>query len=771
MSYSHQTTSNVLGESDIKHLNLLPYEVLSKIFKLCDIKSKTSLLQIYNQTNNGFWKELIGSTIFSSISINYTYYKQKECPIDLRNQLVFGIEDLVELKEVAKFVESVDFDIENIGFCEFEDEDFKKRSIELENAVKKINIIVNDMSKLKRAKIPGYPDIKINNPLRELRIVYNSTSFKTFFLEGFNCTRLQKLAIHLYFNDKFDEIPFADTFPSLEDFQMECDDKRKPLDLKFLKAPKLKRINVASKTPVKHFSSERYPELEFFNCISEGVDLKHCAGFKKLKDASFWVPKMDDLSVIGHWKNLRSLSIKLKELPSNIPSWNLKNLKRLTLYISGLRTTENLENLTNLESLKLISNVLSNLNGLDNMVNLKILEASFSDITKIDCDFSKLVNLQDLNLRINQISSFENISSFPKLRFLDLSKNNLQSIDQALNYPSLENLNLSFNSLQKLENFEALTSLKKFDAMNNQIAEINSTFTNFNQLEKLDLSWNSIKSMKAFQSVSNLKILNLARNKISRVDVDELDLPRLERLDLSGNELTMIGNLKLPALRELNLACNRITKIETNLKLPALRELTLAYNRITKIETNLSELLNLEKLHLCNNKIKSFKNINAIPNLLILNLFNNELESIDLPLDFPRLLNFHLGRNSLTSWNIESQNLPSLENLDLSENKFVSLEQIAEACTIPGLKNLDIGKNNIPGLTKLSQMSYVEDSDEAKQCSNNNIVSFFEMMLKVNPKLFIRHDKGINNNFYPQEKNPRENFTGAHDGTNYLQFL
>ncbi|KAG5186707.1 hypothetical protein JKP88DRAFT_179449, partial [Tribonema minus] len=151
--------------------------------------------------------------------------------------------------------------------------------------------------------------------------------------------------------------------------------------------------------------------------------------------------------------------------------------------------------------------------------------------------------LRMLNLQKNCISDIDNLPALPNLIFLDLYSSGIRDLADSARAlartPSLRVLMLGKNRLTALS-IAALNTLVKLDT--------------------LDLHSNAIATVSGccLSALGGLRVLNLAGNRLRRVE------------GLSG----------LRSLTELNLGRNFITTVSRELELPRLQRLFLSHNLI-----------------------------------------------------------------------------------------------------------------------------------------------------------------------------------------------
>lgn len=170
-------------------------------------------------------------------------------------------------------------------------------------------------------------------------------------------------------------------------------------------------------------------------------------------------------------------------------------------------------------------------------------------------------------------------------------------------------------------------------------------------VEYLDLSDNRISTISSLENMPNLKVVDLSYNLITRICIPRMDI---EELYLISNDIDEICGLDLPRIRKLDIAVNKIRKIE-----------------------NLSGCRTLEELYLGGNGIRTVEGLGCLSELRVLDLQNNEIESVDcsvLPRKIEILL---LGEN---------RNLRTVENIGM-----------LESLRILGLERTSVDRNSVEG--------------------------------------------------------------------------
>ncbi|XP_039994007.1 leucine-rich repeat-containing protein 9 isoform X3 [Xiphias gladius] len=157
------------------------------------------------------------------------------------------------------------------------------------------------------------------------------------------------------------------------------------------------------------------------------------SGFPRMVGLSFF-PRLCQLTIVGqNIKNieglgccplLRELWVVQCHLTGISGLQNCVQLQKLYLYDNQICEIKNLELQINLEVLWLNNNCISHIQGLNTLKNLKELSLADNIIEKIGHSLDPNVNLLDLNLSGNRISSFKELTllaCLPRLRVLALN--------------------------------------------------------------------------------------------------------------------------------------------------------------------------------------------------------------------------------------------------------------------------------------------------------------------------------------------------------------
>ncbi|XP_026230363.1 volume-regulated anion channel subunit LRRC8D [Anabas testudineus] len=325
---------------------------------------------------------------------------------------------------------------------------------------------------------------------------------------------------------------------------------------------------------------ELIPEVRFSAKVSQMTSLQelhlcHCpakveqTGFAFLRD------------------HLRCLHVKFTDV-AEIPTWVylLRNLRELNL-IGNLSSENNkmigLESMRDLRHLKtlclksnltkiptsitdlsphLIKLVVHNdgtkllvLNSLKKMTNLIDLELHNCELERIPHAIFSLANLQELDLKSNNIRTIEEIISLQHLRRLTCLKlwhNKIITISSSIGQvKSLETLHLSHNKLEALPPaLFTLPKLRHLDVSHNSITVLPPDVGLLQSLQQLAINSNKLEALpKPLFRCNKLKVLCLGHNALTVLPETVGQLVQLTQLELKGNCLdrlpAQLGNCRL----------------------------------------------------------------------------------------------------------------------------------------------------------------------------------------------------------------------------------
>nr|XP_040577571.1 toll-like receptor 6 [Lepeophtheirus salmonis] len=331
------------------------------------------------------------------------------------------------------------------------------------------------------------------------------------------------------------------------------------------------------------------------------------------------------------------------------------------------------------------------------------------------CEDGVSVNITDLNLSYNLISSLSNVVLPRSIRNLNLEGNRVSDI-QIKSLTNLENLNLGGNDINRLnkDSFalhgqnSLLTDLSLHN--NSLIGLPSQIFESLESLVVLNLSRNVISdsylSQEAFAGLSKLLTLDLSHNRLRRLQPALFEsLVSLEVLLMDSNELyIMESSFNLfKNLRIFGLSSNYFQTFVSHFFNPELKSLSLEGNVLNELPDDLfSNGCALESLNLGKNSFGSVPKFIASScgsSLKTLDLGENSIESIrehDLT-NLTELKGLRLAKNYISELNLKNFDLLNLEVLNLASN---SLKKLEPGClgNMTSLKALRLDKNKLTDL-------------------------------------------------------------------------
>ncbi|CAJ0957217.1 unnamed protein product [Ranitomeya imitator] len=325
-------------------------------------------------------------------------------------------------------------------------------------------------------------------------------------------------------------------------------------------------------------------------------------------------------------------------------------------------------------------------------------QSTYREAKTVDCNDLRLIKIpanlsadtQVLLLQSNNIERTNGeLQQLVNLTELDLSQNNISSIQDVglANLSQLTTLHLEENQVFEMTDYclQDLTNLEELYINHNQLSSISpSAFAGLHSLLRLHLNSNKLRIIDSrwFESTPNLEILMIGENPVIGIlDLNFQPLASLRSLVLAGMYLSDIpGNafLGLDNLESLSFYDNKLSNVpQVSLqKLPNLKFLDLNKNPIRKVQEG------------------DFKNMLRLKELGINNMA--ELVSLDrFALDnLPELTKLEATNNPKLSYIHRSafRNVPTLESLMLNNNALNSVYK-GTVESLPNLREISIHSN------------------------------------------------------------------------------
>lgn len=281
-------------------------------------------------------------------------------------------------------------------------------------------------------------------------------------------------------------------------------------------------------------------EQTAFNFLRDHLRCLHVK-FTDVGEIPPWIYLLRNLREINLFGNLNSEHNKMIGLES---LRDLRNLK--TLYLKS-----NLNKLpTNLTDLSphLIKLVIHNdgtkllvLNSLKKMTSLVDLELHNCELERIPHAIFSLTNLQELDLKTNNIRTIEEVISFQHLRRLSCLKlwhNKIIAIPPSIGLvKSLESLIMGHNKLENLPpSLFHLPKLRHIDLSYNSISSIPAEVGHLQNLQHFAITGNKVEILPTqLFKCTKLKVLCMGNNNITSIPELIEQLVQLSQLELKGN--------------------------------------------------------------------------------------------------------------------------------------------------------------------------------------------------------------------------------------------
>ncbi|MCI4380247.1 hypothetical protein PGIGA_G00237590 [Pangasianodon gigas] len=297
----------------------------------------------------------------------------------------------------------------------------------------------------------------------------------------------------------------------------------------------------------------------------------------------------------------------------------------------------------------------------------QVLLARSNNIVNIEKPLNYIVNLTEVNLSQNNISSLTDIflGHLPQLLSLHLEENRITSLhDNCLAHvPNLQELYVNHNLLSLISPgaFQGLNHLLRLHLNSNCLRVIRPEwFRGLSQLEILMIGENPISQIQDmnFQPLSNLRSLVLARMNLSEIPDNALvGLHKLESISFYENKFAKVPQValrKVQSLKFLDLNKNPIEKINRGDFVDMIHMKELGINSMPDLVSidsfAVSNLPELTKIEATNNPRLSYIHPNAFYNL-------------------PRLETLMLNDNALSALHrVTVESLPSLQEVSLHSN-------------------------------------------------------------------------------------------------------
>ncbi|MFA6915314.1 MAG: leucine-rich repeat domain-containing protein [Parachlamydiales bacterium] len=240
-----------------------------------------------------------------------------------------------------------------------------------------------------------------------------------------------------------------------------------------------------------------------------------------------------------------------------------------------------------------------------------------------------------------------------------------------LGFDKLEGLNATFGEFSTDLKYFSFVSVRRIST--ESIKDILRSFPNLESLTLMNCNITSSNGLEGLGQLQKLQEVILNNNSLGEFPHEICTLPNLRVLDLYNNNIESIPSeiRNLRHLESLNLSLNKLTELPAELcHLTTLKTLELASNKLTSLPASFEGLSHLTKLILTTNKFQRIPTeVYGLKNLKCLNLRNNEISNTYYNRAVHVISNVFAFFKLESSLKNEIENLPELEELDLSKNK------------------------------------------------------------------------------------------------------
>lgn len=175
------------------------------------------------------------------------------------------------------------------------------------------------------------------------------------------------------------------------------------------------------------------------------------------------------------------------------------------------------------------------------VASLQTLTVSDKKVSNLD-GLQYLVNLENLDLKNNDINDIKPIASLIKLRNVNLSNNKISNINPLERLKNIITLYLDDNDIEDISSIANLNKLLTLSISKNKIKNVDA-LKETQRILILNIYGTLVEDLKPISSLENLKTLNLANTQIT--DISPLkDNKKLSSLNIIGTAVLDISPLK-----------------------------------------------------------------------------------------------------------------------------------------------------------------------------------------------------------------------------------
>ena len=212
---------------------------------------------------------------------------------------------------------------------------------------------------------------------------------------------------------------------------------------------------------------------------NEITDLSPLRGFNDLEKISFSGNNVSDISVLGNLKNLENITAINNKI-ENIETISGLDIKYICLDGNNISNINVVSNWTNLVDMSFANNIIENVPDFSKLVNLETIDLSNNKIKSIE---NISGNIEELSIDNNELTSLSGVQNLSKLKILSVSNNQINTLSELESLGELENLNINKNQIRDVSGLVRCSKLKYLYMDNNYITNFEN-LSNLSSLEK-----------------------------------------------------------------------------------------------------------------------------------------------------------------------------------------------------------------------------------------------------------------------------------------------
>jgi len=317
-----------------------------------------------------------------------------------------------------------------------------------------------------------------------------------------------------------------------KDFVQSCMNLR---DIKFINNEAWKlppSLSKASRLTMLDVSNNRLEQLEH-------AELSKLQGLISLKLANNRLRGLP--SYFGAFKSMRTLNVSSNFLDS-FPKFlcDLGSLVDIDMSFNGIASIpDEIGNLKNLERFVITNNRLAGSlpATFSQLLNLKEVDVRYNTLSSIDV-VAQLPKVEQISADHNSVSVCE--SEFSKIRVLRLNSNPVTKFQILNSVPTLSTLILSNAKLAHIPDavFDRMPNLVKFVLDKNHFVSLPTHIGKLRKLEHFSIAKNALNSLPAeIGCLTELRFLDVRQNNLKKLPMEIWWANKLETLNISSNVL------------------------------------------------------------------------------------------------------------------------------------------------------------------------------------------------------------------------------------------